>query len=59
LPFLTIGLIYMVIGLANKDKWKESQPVTAKQKKITVGLIAAGIVVFLLVLAIYLLRVLE
>jgi len=49
----------MVIGLANKDKWKESQPVTAKQKKITVGLIAAGIVVFLLVLAIYLLRVLE
>jgi len=56
MPFLTMGLIYLVIALANKDKWKESKPLTASQKKIIVGLMAAGIIVFLLTLALYLLR---
>ena len=58
-PFLAMGLIYLVIGLANKGKWKESQPLTANQKKITVGLTATGIIILLLALAIYLLRVFE
>jgi len=58
-PFLAMGLIYLTIGLANKGKWRESKPLTASQKKITIGLTAAGIIVFLLALALYLLRVFE
>lgn len=54
--FLVMGLIFLIIGLANKDKWKEPQPVTSQKNKILISLV---ILTGLLVLATFLLKYLK
>ena len=40
-----MGLIFLVIGLVNKDKWEEPDPVTIQQKKILIGVLVIGLLV--------------
>lgn len=49
IAFLAMGIIFLVVGLANKSKWKEPQPATLQKKKIMI--VAFG-VTFLLVFTI-------
>ena len=51
-----LGLIYMAVGLAKRDKWKDSVPVDAKQKRFLVALAIIGLVVFLTALAFFLMK---
>lgn len=37
--FLILGFTYLAIGLANKDKWKEPQPIKFSQQKLMAGLL--------------------
>ena len=43
--FFVMGLIFLVIGLVNKDKWEEPDPVTIQQKKILIGVFVIGLLV--------------
>ena len=47
-------LTYIIIGLANRNKWKKSQSLTPKQRKFTIGLTIipaiVGICLFLFLL---------
>ena len=43
--FFVMGLIFLVIGLVNKDKWEEPDPVTIQQKKILIGVLVIGLLV--------------
>jgi len=42
--FLIMGLIFLIISLVNKDKWKESTPVTNQKSEMIIGL--AVLIVF-------------
>jgi len=53
--FFVMGLIFLIIGLVNKNKWEESDPATIQQKKIVIG----GLVIGLLVLGALLFRYLK
>ncbi len=48
--FLILGFTYLAIGLANKDKWKESQPIKFSQQRLMAGLFLVTILGVLLVL---------
>ena len=50
--FLILGFTYLAIGLANKDKWKEPQPIKFSQQKLMAGLLLVTIlgVLFTLIL---------
>lgn len=37
--FLIMGLIFLIIGIVNKEKWKEPTPVTTPKNKIIIGLV--------------------
>ena len=50
--FLIMGVIFLIIGLINKDKWGESVIVNPQKRKLLIGLILTG----LLVLTIFLLK---
>ena len=50
-----MGLIFIILGLVNKDKWEEPDPVTTRQRKIIIGALLIG----LLVLGALLLRYLK
>lgn len=53
--FFVMGLIFIILGLVNKDKWEEPDPVTTRQRKIIIGALLIG----LLVLGALLLRYLK
>lgn len=46
LGFFAMGLIFLIIGLVNKDKWEELDPATSRQKKIIIGVLVIGLLVF-------------
>jgi hypothetical protein len=48
--FLILGFTYLAIGLANKDKWKEPQPIKYSQQRLMAALLLATILGVLLVL---------
>ena len=52
ISFLIMGVIFLIIGLINKDKWKETLVVNPQKRKLLIGLILTG----LLVLAYFLLK---
>jgi len=43
--FLVMGLLFLIIGLINKDKWGETDPVTIRQRKIIIGALVIGFLV--------------
>ena len=55
--FLAIGIVFMVLGLKNKSKWKETyiewSDLTPAGKKVRIGLIAAAVIVLLAGLVMY------
>ncbi|GAB4117249.1 MAG: hypothetical protein Kow00103_13740 [Candidatus Caldatribacteriota bacterium] len=53
--FLVMGIIFLILGLANKDKWEETEPIATRQSKIIIGILAIG----LLVLGLFLFRYLK
>ena len=44
--FLIMGLIFLIIGLVNKDRWDEPEVVNPKKRKLLIGLILAGFLIF-------------
>jgi hypothetical protein len=53
--FYILGLVYLIMGLANRDKWDKKQPLTPEQiryKKIAtvaaVAVLIAGVAAFML-----------
>ena len=50
--FLIMGVIFLIISLINKDKWKQTVITSPQRKKLLIGLTLAG----LLVLIIFLLK---
>ncbi len=53
--FFIMGLIFLILGLVNKDKWEEPDPETTRQRKI----IIAALVIGLLVLGAFLFKYLK
>ena len=58
IPFIAIGILlfamgitFLIIGLANKDKWKEPQPLPDGRRKYLIGLVVVvGVLLFLTML---------
>ena len=48
--FFVLGMAYVVIGLANKDKWKEAKPPRGTQKMVVLGLLVATLLAVFLTL---------
>jgi hypothetical protein len=46
--FFIIGMAYLVIGLANKEKWREAKPPRGTQKLVVLGLLIGTLVVVFL-----------
>ena len=55
--FLILGITYFAMGLANRDKWGQREPIDENQRKLLIGLAIAGILAFLLGLVVYFLKV--
>lgn len=56
--FLALGAVFMVIGLANRDKWKEQPKLSEmpeEQRRVKIALIVGLAVLLLVALGIYLL----
>ena len=55
--FTVIGVVFMIIGLKNKNKWKESRKglaeLSGSAKNLQIALIALAILLFIVVLAYY------
>lgn len=43
--FFIMGLIFLILGLVNKNKWEEPDPATTQQKKIVIGVLVIGLLV--------------
>lgn len=56
LPLFSLGLIFLIVGLINKNKWEEKKELTSQQRKMMVALTIIGLVVFLVALYFYLNR---
>ena len=54
IPLFVIGSTFLTIGLVNRDKWTEPRPLTAGQRKLTIGLVIGGVFLFLLMLGSFL-----
>lgn len=62
IPFIAIGILlfatgitFLIIGLANKDKWKEPQPLPDRLRKYLIGLVAVvGVLLFSVMLGLFL-----
>jgi hypothetical protein len=54
IPLFVMGSTFLIIGLLNRDKWTEPQPLTAGQRKLTIGLVIGGVFLFLLMLGSFL-----
>ena len=55
--FLIMGLVYLSIGLKNKDKWGKPQKVSPKYQKTMVIAVAIGLIVLVLGIIAFLLMV--
>lgn len=54
--FLGLGAVFMVLGLANRDKWKEQQKFSdmpAEQRRLKIALIAGLSILLLVGLGVY------
>jgi len=56
IPFFAMGLVFLSLGLAHRDKWQDSKPLTKSQKKLSIALAVIGAILFIAVLALYILR---
>lgn len=56
LAFLGMGIVFLIVGLANKDKWKKQKPLSSWRRNILIGLV---ILTALLLLAAFLLKFLR
>ncbi|MBN2396553.1 MAG: hypothetical protein JXC36_08885 [Candidatus Atribacteria bacterium] len=45
--FLIMGVIFLIIGLINKDKWGETVIVNPQKRKLLIGLILTGLLVLI------------
>ena len=45
--FLIMGVIFLIIGLINKDKWGETIIVNLQKRKLLIGLILTGLLVLI------------
>jgi len=45
ISFLIMGVIFLIIGLINKDKWRETVIVNPQKRKLLIGLILTGLLV--------------
>jgi len=45
--FLIMGVIFLIIGLINKDKWGETVVVNPQKRKLLIGLILTGLLVLI------------
>jgi len=45
--FLVMGLLFLIIGLINKDKWGEMVVVNPQKRKLLIGLIITGLLVLI------------
>jgi len=45
--FLVMGVIFLIIGLINKDKWGETVIVNHQKRKLLIGLIFTGLLVLI------------
>jgi len=59
MPFSAMGLVFLSIGLANRDKWQDSKPLTKSQKNLSIVLAIIGVIVFIAVLVLYILNCLD
>jgi drug/metabolite transporter (DMT)-like permease len=55
--FLGMGIVFLIAGLANKDKWKK-QPakLDPKKQKLLIGMLALGVLTLALGVAVYFLK---
>ena len=51
--FLIMGVIFLIIGLTNKDKWEETVIVNPKKRKLLIGLTIAGLLVLIAIMLKY------
>lgn len=51
--FWIIGIVFMIVGMANKDKWDNEPSMTESQKKLTTWLLIVGVVVLVAGVAAY------
>jgi hypothetical protein len=56
IAFLGMGMVFLLLGLANKAKWKESQPLTPGQRKLKIALVIGTVFLVLLTFAFWLFR---
>lgn len=45
--FLIMGVIFLIIGLINRDKWGETVIVNPQKRKLLIGLILTGLLVLI------------
>ena len=48
LVFLVMGVVYLAIGLKNRDKWGKPQKVSPKYQKIMMTAVAIGVILLIL-----------
>jgi hypothetical protein len=53
--FYVLGLVYMIIGLANRDKWGKKQRITKKQMRMKMIAVFLGVVILAISLIVLLL----
>ena len=51
--FILMGLVYLSIGLKNKDKWGKPQQVSPKYQKIIMTAVAVGVIILILGIIVY------
>ena len=51
--FFILGLVFTIIGLAHKDKWKKQVPLTKDKEKLVKILLIAGLALMLVLGGIY------
>ena len=51
--FILMGLVYLSIGLKNKDKWGKPQQVSPTYQKIMMTAVAVGVILLILGIIVY------
>ena len=52
--FLIMGIIFLILGLVNKDKWEEAVVPSPQKRKLLIGLTLVGLFVLIVFLLKYL-----
>jgi len=52
IPLFVMGATFFTIGLVNRDKWTEPRTLTGGQRKLMIGSIVGGTILFLFILGI-------